>query len=203
MEKLKNFWYHYKFRTIFFTFLALVVAVGVYSYATKENYDIQVFLYTSKTLPSDIAHSLEQTIEDVYEKNGEKVNVGIIDYSYDPYSKDGDAKANYASALSGEMRLKNNFVFVTDKFRFEELSENEKLENLFLADNSVFDKYKNTTFSIKNSKFEKNLIKKIENNGTKVVKMPEYFVSVMNCENKNDKNYKKALELVKMIKSEG
>ena len=99
--------------------------------------------------------------------------------------------------------MKNYFVFITDNFRLEELSENEKLQNLFLKDTSLFNKYDNTAFSLKNSNFAQNFLKKLESNGTTIAKMPEYYVSIMNCDDKSNENYKKALELVKMIKSEG
>ena len=203
MERFKNFWYHYKFRTIFFAILTVIIAVGIYSCATKEEYDMQILFYTSKNLPSSVSHSMEQTIEDIFLKNGKELNVCVRDFSYDPYSKDGEGKTNNIAALSVEMKNKSSFIFISDKFRFEEISNNKKQQGMFLKDKAVFDKYNNTAFSMSNTKFENDLIKKIEENGTTIAKMPEYYISVINCDDKNNEEYKKALELIKMIKTEG
>ena len=38
---------------------------------------------------------------------------------------------SYASALTGEIQMKKNFLFITDSYRFEELNENDSFINLF------------------------------------------------------------------------
>ncbi len=46
MEKIKkwleNYWYHYKWTTIVVLFFALVIGIGVYQMAAKEDYDTQI-----------------------------------------------------------------------------------------------------------------------------------------------------------------
>ena len=39
---LSNYWYHYKLRTILCLFLAVVVGVSVFEFATREKYDIKI-----------------------------------------------------------------------------------------------------------------------------------------------------------------
>ena len=65
------------------------------------------------------------------QENGEEKNVQVINFSYDPYSNNGDSKMSYASALTGEIQMKKNFLFITDSYRFEELNENDSFINLF------------------------------------------------------------------------
>lgn len=200
MEKLKNFWYHYKFRTVFCAFLALVIAVGVYSAVTKETYDITVYLYMSENVGGDVEDALKKTVEKIYSDNGIEKSVGIKNLSYDPTSGDSEGNLAKASALAGEFSLKEDFVFITDEYRLKELTENEKLENLFLKDSSLFDKFDNSAFSFKGGNFEKTFKEFLNQNGVLVNEMPELYLSVINCDDKDNDNYKSALELAELIK---
>lgn len=198
---LSNFWYHYKFRTILCLFLAIVVGVSVFEIATREKYDLTVYLYLSQGVSDDVERSLEEAIEDVYKQNGEEKNVQVLNFSYDPYSNNGDSKVSYASALTGEIQLKKNFLFITDSYRFEELNENEAFENLFLKEN-FFDKYDNKAFSISKSDFEAKFLKRLKENNIAVTKMPELFISLRTNPSKDSKNYenfKNAENLAKII----
>ena len=198
---LSNFWYHYKFRTILCLFLAVVVGVSIFEFATRESYDITVYLYLSQGVSDDVERALEETIEDVYKQNGEEKNVQVLNFSYDPYSNDGDSKVSYASALTGEIRMKKNFLFITDSYRFEELNDNDAFINLFNKED-YFDKYDNKAFSLKNSDFEQSFIKFLKKNNVAVSKMPEMFVSLISPPDKDSKHYesfKNAEKLSKLI----
>ena len=46
---ISNYWYHYKLRTILCLFFAVVVGVSVFEFATRESYDMKVYLYMSET----------------------------------------------------------------------------------------------------------------------------------------------------------
>ena len=161
---LSNFWYHYKFRTILCLFLAVVVGVSIFEIATREKYDLTVYLYLSQGISDDVERSLEETIEQIYKENGEEKNVQVINFSYDPYSNNGDSKMSYASALTGEIQMKKNFLFITDSYRFEELNENDSFINLFNKED-FFNKYDNKAFSIKETNFESKFIKNLKEEG--------------------------------------
>lgn len=200
MEKLKNFWYHYKFRTVFCVFLALVIAVGIYSAVTKQSYDINIYLYMSENVGGDVEDALKKTVEKIYSENGIEKSVGIKNLSYDPTSADSEGNLAKASALAGELSLKEDFIFITDEYRLKELTENEKLENLFLKDSSLFDKFDNTAFSFKGGNFEKSFKEFLNQNDILVNEMPELYLSVVNCENEDNADYKSALKLAELIK---
>lgn len=194
MEKaikwLSNFWYHYKFRTIFFTFIAVLVAVCIYEGATREDYDMKVYLYMSEFVSSDVERALENTIEETFLENGEEKNVQVINLSYDAYSADSESKMSYAAALAGELRMKEDFLYITDRYRFEELDENEIFENVF-EQNDMFDKSDNKAGSVKGSDFEQKFIKNLKENNVTVDEMPELFVSLLTPPEKDDKDYEK------------
>lgn len=196
---LSNFWYHYKFRTILCLFLAVVVGVSIFEIATREKYDLKVYLYLSQGVSDDVERSLEETIEQIYKENGEEKNVQVINFSYDPYSNNGDSKMSYASALTGEIQMKKNFLFITDSYRFEELNENDSFINLFNKED-FFNKYDNKAFSIKETNFESKFIKNLKENNIEVEKMPELFVSLVTPPDKSSKNYKSFLNAEKLAK---
>ncbi len=194
---LSNFWYHYKFRTILCLFLAVVVGVSIFEIATREKYDLKVYLYLSQGISDDVECSLEETIEQIYKENGEEKNVQVINFSYDPYSNNGDSKMSYASALTGEIQMKKNFLFITDSYRFEELNENDSFINLFNKED-FFNKYDNKAFSIKETNFETKFIKNLKENNIEVEKMPELFVSLITPPDKSSKNYQSFLNAEKL-----
>lgn len=196
---LSNFWYHYKFRTILCLFLAVVVGVSIFEIATREKYDLTVYLYLSQGISDDVERSLEETIEQIYKENGEEKNVQVINFSYDPYSNNGDSKMSYASALTGEIQMKKNFLFITDSYRFEELNENDSFINLFNKED-FFNKYDNKAFSIKETNFESKFIKNLKENNIEVEKMPELFVSLVTPPDKSSKNYQSFLNAEKLAK---
>ena len=196
---LSNFWYHYKFRTILCLFLAVVVGVSIFEIATREKYDLTVYLYLSQGVSDDVERSLEETIEQIYKENGEEKNVQVINFSYDPYSNNGDSKMSYASALTGEIQMKKNFLFITDSYRFEELNENDSFINLFNKED-FFNKYDNKAFSIKETNFESKFIKNLKENNIEVEKMPELFVSLVTPPDKSSKNYQSFLNAEKLAK---
>ena len=196
---LSNFWYHYKFRTILCLFLAVVVGVSIFEIATREKYDLTVYLYLSQGISDDVERSREETIEQIYKENGEEKNVQVINFSYDPYSNNGDSKMSYASALTGEIQMKKNFLFITDSYRFEELNENDSFINLFNKED-FFNKYDNKAFSIKETNFESKFIKNLKENNIEVEKMPELFVSLVTPPDKSSKNYQSFLNAEKLAK---
>jgi len=201
---LSNYWYHYKLRTILCLFFAIVIAVSVFEFATRETYDIKVCFYTSKFVSSEMIDALEKTVEDVYKSNGEDKNVQVINLSYDPYNADGEQRMSYASALAAELRLKEHYLYITDKYRFKELDENEVFNNVFLKD-EMFETFDNKAFSLKSSNFEKTFEKQLAKNGVSNKEI-ELYVSLLTPPEKSSKNYEnfdKAKSLAEFIIKEG
>ena len=202
MEKfikwISNYWYHYKFRTILCLFLAVVLIFSVCQLITREKYDMKVYFYTSNIVPADAERALETTIEEVFSENGEEKNVQVINLSYNPYSVDGEARMSYAAALAGELRMKKDFLYITDKYRIEELLDNEVFQNVFI-EKETFDKYDNKAYLINGKDFEKRFTKNLEKNKIEVQKMPKLYISLLNPSGVNDKTYKKYQQAEKLV----
>lgn len=198
---ISNYWYHYKFRTILCLFFAVIIGVTVFEFATKEHYDMEVYLYMSQSVSSDVENALEETVEKYFEENGETKNVRVVNMSYDPYSENGEAKMAHASQLSAEIRMGKNYIMITDEYRFEEMNNSDFFQNVF-EKNDEFDSYDNKAFKINGKDFEARFTNALEKNNVTVSKMPKLYLSVIKAPEKSDKNYenyKLALELVDYI----
>lgn len=73
---LENYWYHYKWHTIVVAFLVLVLGIGVFQMATKEEYDIDI-LYTgpavlSEQQASELATAFEAVMPEDFDGDGDK-----------------------------------------------------------------------------------------------------------------------------------
>ena len=195
---LSNYWYHYKFRTIICAFLIVILGVTVYEFATTEKYDMKVYLYLSQSVSSEVEHSLETTVEQYYEQDGKQINVQVINFSYDPYSASGDSRVAFASALAGELTMKEHFIYITDEYRFEELDNNDVFTNVF-QQNKLFNKYDNKAYSLKGGNFEKKFIENLKKNNVVVEKMPKLYISVLTPPEKDSANYKNYVSAEKLV----
>ena len=193
-----NYWYHYKFRTIVCLFLAIVIGVTVFETATREVYDMKVYLYLSEFASSEATHALETTLEEYCKQQGDEKNVCVINLSYDPYTTDGEARMSYASALASELRMKQDFIYITDDYRFKELNESEKFQNVF-EKNDEFNKFNKKAYSIKDKEFEKLFIKNLKKNSVQVNEMPELYISLLTAPEKDSRKYDDYLESKKLV----
>lgn len=84
-EKIANFWFHYKWHTVFVIFFAVVISIGVTQCLDRETYDGRVVMYTQNyytdTQMEVIADYLIPYFTDV-DSDG-KVEVQVINCSYD------------------------------------------------------------------------------------------------------------------------
>lgn len=211
MEKmikwLQNFWYHYKFRTILCLFFVAILAFSIAECAANEKYDMQIYLYLSDDLSSDVERAFDQTFEEYLndgKKTDEQENIGIIDLSYDPYNADGDYKTSSASALTGEFILQNNFIIVTDEYRLEELTEKKMFDGI-LQKRDDFDAFDGVAYSINGTEFEKRLKNNLEKNGIKNIS--DLYISLLippDKEKEKEKynSYQSAVELIEKITAE-
>lgn len=118
---LKNYLYYYKFRIIAAVIAVAIAGVAVYQVATKENYDYSVYLCISKTAMSEFNHSIEASFaqfgEDV---NGDgKINVRVIDLSYDFSEPKSDNALAKTTLLGGELSSGGHYIFLYDEKYYE------------------------------------------------------------------------------------
>lgn len=118
---IKNYLYYYKFRIIAASIALAIAGVAVYQVATKEKYDYSVYLCISKTAMSEFNHSIEASFaqfgEDV---NGDgKVNVQVIDLSYDFSDPKSQNALSKTTLLGGELSSGGHYIFIYDERYYE------------------------------------------------------------------------------------
>ena len=127
-EKLKNFWYHYKWVTIIGFVLVVAIVGASMSTCVREEYDISVMVAGPLTVGSqtaqDIAASLEEYALD-YDENGETnvaVNLLYIANYEDLRDSDNPLSGNLA-ALSKQNRDSFQMEIMTGTYLICILSE--------------------------------------------------------------------------------
>ena len=85
-EKRQNFWYYYKFHTIFILILAVIIAILTVQCATREKYDFSVMYFVHKATMDSELHKMEEYFESVAtDVNGDgEVNVNVVNCSFNP-----------------------------------------------------------------------------------------------------------------------
>ncbi len=89
-EKLQNYWYHFKFQTIFVVLLAGVMAILVNQCATREKFDFSVLYFTYTPAMDSQLDSAEKYFENFatdVDGDGE-VNIQIINCSVSEDNRD-------------------------------------------------------------------------------------------------------------------
>lgn len=118
---LKNYLYYYKFRIIVVLIVAAIAGFAIFQAATREKYDYSVYICISKTAMSEFNRSIEaacaQFGEDV---NGDgKVNVQVIDLSYDFSDPKSQAALSKTTLLGGELSSGGHYIFLYDDKYYE------------------------------------------------------------------------------------
>lgn len=122
-NKLKNFWYYYKWHTIIALLCAFTIAVSVAQCALKTKYDYSLVLVLNDRAVTDkqaslLADGLKSFGEDV---NGDgKINVFIMNCSYDENSAD-----------------KNNVLAIKQKLQMSAMGSAECI--LYITDDASFE----------------------------------------------------------------
>lgn len=83
-DKVKNFWFHYKYFVLAGVFLATVLSVAITQCATREKFDTEVVLFTYNSYTAGQIDAMEVELEKYAEDldgDGE-VNVQIIDCAF-------------------------------------------------------------------------------------------------------------------------
>ncbi len=199
-KKWENYWYYNKGKTIIALFLLIIVGVTIFETVTSEKYDMKVYVYISEEVSDASIRAFENTLEDYYEQ-GEKKNIEVISYSYDPYATESESISAKASAFLAEISLQTDFLIITDDYRFDDINTNETFNNMF-EKQSFFKDKGGLALALKGGKFEKALKKNLEAEGLKVERFPALYLSVIDGpapEHKGYENYKKSVDLAKRI----
>ncbi len=95
-DKLKNFWYHFKWQTIFSAFLIVVIAVSVVQCANRERFDVVTVLVSFTQVHDVQIEKIEEYLTKyATDINGDgKVNVQVVNCSFN--QKNGNAQVTQA-----------------------------------------------------------------------------------------------------------
>ncbi len=116
-EKLKNFWFHYKWHTFATVFITVTLAVLISQCASRTDYDMKVVYFTYKPVLDDqlkpVAKYLETLCDDINGDN--EVNIQVINCST---SKDG-GKTQYGMGVLQKLQSiiaaeKEAVLYITD-----------------------------------------------------------------------------------------
>ncbi|MBQ2676931.1 MAG: hypothetical protein IJF54_06000 [Clostridia bacterium] len=202
LKWMENYWYHYKFRTVFIGFLIFVVVFFAVQELKREHYDYTVVLYLSETVSPEFEEAVERTLEkyaDDFDGNGE-VNVQLLNFSYSPYGSNNDYRLGQASALMGELQNNTTFLFITDSYRFDELNE----KNIF-EQQDFLDSKDNRCFALNYTPFHKNVYKEFSTISAAELTVSDMYISTRLAPEQGKKNYphyEGALKMLQKIASD-
>lgn len=140
-EKLKNFWFYYKYYVLGTIFLAFVLTIGIAQCANREKYDTEVVLFTYNAYTSGQIEALEEQLE-LYgeDTNGDgEVNVQVIDCSYGKNETVDQQNAKRSKLTALIAADSDALLFITDEDSFEYLDtlfENDFFATLDLPDDN-------------------------------------------------------------------
>ena len=135
-EKLKNYWYHYKFHTIMAAFVAFLIAFVSVQCATREKYDISIMYFSyTPAAPAQITRAeayFEKIAEDV-DGNGE-VNVKVMDCSFNSELRDMQYKHAAFSKVQAVLSAEASTVLYLVDAPAREYFDNALEMNIFKGD---------------------------------------------------------------------
>ncbi len=161
-EKLKNFWYHYKWHTLISLFLCFVLVIGVTQCASREEYDAKIVLYTNNYYYDGHISALGEYMTQYFtDTNGDgEVKVQVLDCSY---LADGKGDTDYINSLS--TRLNSTLsgdgavqLFIVDQKNYEHLNSVFESVDEFFVDSSPLPNDLYEFFEDKDLSLPKNLI---------------------------------------------
>ncbi len=136
MEKLKNYWFHYKWHTLGSIFAIISLTILISQCASRPNWDMKVVYFTYTPVIDQqlepVSDYLESISKDV---NGDgEINIQVINCSTP------SAEKNYQQHLSVVKRLQNimavdaeTLLFITDN-ESAEYFDKESIDNFFGTD---------------------------------------------------------------------
>lgn len=139
-EKLKNYWFHYKWHTIIGVFLCILIIFLISECASKPKYDMQVVYFTYTPVMDSqtamIADYLENFCEDI--NNDGEVNITVINCSVE----ENDRTSQYAqsSLIKLQTRIfaeEDAQLYITDSNSINYF-KNDELKNFFATEQLKF-----------------------------------------------------------------
>lgn len=123
-ERLKHFWFYYKYFVIVGVIVAFVLTILVRQCAKRESFDAEVVLFAYDTFTTDQISALEEQLELCFEDfDGDKaVNIRVLDCSFDR-----NAFREYQAPMLTKLtaNISSNakaLLYITDAESFEFLS---------------------------------------------------------------------------------
>ncbi len=120
-ERMVNFWYYYKWHTLFTVFVIFILSFGLAQCATKETPDYTVITAFDKYVPNEITRAIETELERYAEDvNGDgEVIVHIYDVST---STDRDMQMAQSTKLMSEMQRGEVMLLIVDDVYYDKLN---------------------------------------------------------------------------------
>lgn len=125
---LDNFWYHYKWHTIFTIFIIIVLSVGIFQVAGKETPDVGIMYAGPRLLSLPEKNSMQSAVRQVMEDYNGDDKLGVELVSLMIMSEEQIKKA-YEDAEEQGKDILINAQFIRE--------ETNKFDNLTLAGDSV------------------------------------------------------------------
>ncbi len=116
LEKLKNFWFHYKVHTIFTVIIAAVLTVAISQCASRPDYDLEIMYFAHEpalnSQTDKIAQYFSQYVTDV---NGDgEVKVAVKNCSTTDDKKDNSRFTIYSKVQSIIINEEKVVVYIVD-----------------------------------------------------------------------------------------
>ncbi len=106
LSKISNFWYYHKWKVIIISFFAVVLAVGIFQMATREEADTSIIIAVPKHLDGEQAAEIDSTLTALLPAGKNDTALSLDVYNYAIYSEEEMDEANRTETNSeGEYLL--------------------------------------------------------------------------------------------------
>lgn len=137
-QKISNFWFYNKWKSILAIVICIIIGSSVYSCATKVNYDCTVAIALSTELAdasiSQLAKELTPYCED-YNNDGE-VNLNVYNCCFEDSAEgiSNSPRSHYTNFVTSFMEAEN-MIYIVDKDKIDFVDDDEFMDaNLNLPD---------------------------------------------------------------------
>lgn len=137
-EKIKNFWFYYRFAVFGVLFVAVILAVGIVQCASRIDYDLNIVLYTANVVDDESTGKMSEYFKKFCDDvNGDgEVNVCVLNCSY---AADGNRQLSQAVDTKVQAMLVSepeSMLFIVDDVTLSRLNSIPSTTPLF-SDNGI------------------------------------------------------------------
>ncbi len=160
LEKLQNYWYHFKFQTILAAFFVVVIAVLTVQCATREKYDFSVMYFAYNSVLDSQLEKMEEYFESTANdlNNDGKVNVNIMNCSVSPNSQDVSYRNTMFLKVQATIAAEYSTILYVIDDSAKEYFENGIGGDLFAEEPIVLSKEFIKQISVENAPLQENLM---------------------------------------------